>query len=122
MGFLISGDWVAGEARALKVHVTRAQVRRNFDKTREQQFHKHGEFRAFLKKTKQTVPDLLLRTKLDLLSARIQRSVLAHQHTQVGRRHALERFIAHFKNSWTARTYCTPRYDVKDCGHVRGNL
>jgi hypothetical protein len=122
MGFLISADWVIGEARDLKVHVSPAEVRRNFNQTRKQQFPRQREFQAFLKQSKQTVPDLLLRVELNLLSARIQRHVLTGHHGARRQQHALSRFVAHFRTKWTARTYCTPQYDVYDCGHIQAAL
>src|ERR1700683_4838612 len=77
MGFLISSDWVLGEASALHVHVSTTAVRRTFDRIRKQQFHTRKEFKAFLERSGETIADLMLRVKLNLLSSRIQKHVLA---------------------------------------------
>jgi hypothetical protein len=118
MGFLISSDWVLGEASALHVRVSSATVKRRFDHIRKQQFHTRKEFNAFLKSSGQTVADLMLRVKLNLLSTRIQKHVLAGHRGEAGKKHALERFVKGFKHRWSGRTYCSPEYSSADCGHI----
>jgi hypothetical protein len=122
MGFLISADWIIGEARDLKVHVSPAKVRRELDRVRTLQFPRRGEFRAFLRQTKQTVADLLLRTELELLSQRIQRYVVAGQRGTRARERALKRYVERFRTKWLSQTYCAPQYAVAVCGHVQATL
>jgi hypothetical protein len=121
MGFLISSDWVIGEAQDLHVHVSPTQVRQRFDRIRRQQYPKPSEFRAFLRSSGQTVADLLFRVKLDLLSEGIQRRVVAGHRGSAGQQ-ALEHFVREFKSRWLAQTYCLPAYAVSDCGHVQTPL
>ena len=64
MGFLISSDWVLGEATDLNIHVSEGEVRHTFDHIRNQQFPKKKEFKAWLKQSGQTVADLLFRVRL----------------------------------------------------------
>jgi hypothetical protein len=122
MGFLISADWIIGEARDLDVHVSPAEVRRTFNQTRKTQFPKQSEFQAFLGKSKETVTDILLRVELDLLSQRLQRRVVAGKHGAHKKREALKHFVSHFRNKWTAQTYCSAQYASQDCGHVQTTL
>jgi hypothetical protein len=122
MGFLISADWVIGEARDLNIHVSPAEVRRTFNRTRRAQFPKKREFQAFLGKSKETVADILLRVQLDLLSQRLQRRVVAGRHGASKKREALRHFVSDFRNKWTAQTYCAAQYASQDCGHVQATL
>lgn len=122
MGFLISADWVIGEANALHIHVSPAVVGRKFKELRRQQFHKRSEFTAFLKRTQQTVADLELRVELNLLSQRIQKRVAAGHRGKRAQQHALMHFVSAFRAKWTGQTYCQADYTVKDCGHVRAAL
>jgi|SRR5580704_1931812 hypothetical protein len=122
MGFLISSDWILGEAQARNIVVSEAEVRHRFDRIRAQQFPKRRAFKRFLEQTGQTVADLLLRVRLSILSERIQRSVQAGHHGARSRRHAVESFVHEFKVEWTAQTYCAPAYAVQDCGHVQASL
>jgi hypothetical protein len=118
LGFLISSDWVIEEARALHIHVSAGTVRRSFERIRAQQFRKPGEFGAFLKSSGQTAGDLLFRVRLNLLSERVQRHVLAGAGGVSAKERALARFVRNFKRRWQARTYCSPEYAVVDCGRV----
>ncbi len=122
LGFLISSEWVRGEAAELGVTVSAAQVRREFDHIRKEQFQKRGEFEKFLKDSGQTVADLLYRVELNLLSQQIQKHVVAGHHSVASKQHALSRFVKSFKAKWQAQTYCAAEYDVKDCGHVQAAL
>lgn len=119
MGFLISSDWVLGEAHALKVHASVREVRRSFERIRRREFPKEKEFRAFLMQSGQTVTDLLFRVKLNLLSTRIQKRVLAGHRSAASKRRALSRFVKGFKRKWQAQTYCAAEYAIGDCGHVQ---
>jgi foldase protein PrsA len=76
LGFLISSNWVLGEASSLGVKISDKEVKKNFEKIKDQQFPKAAEFEKFLKTSGQTVSDLLLRVKLNLLSSKIQQKVV----------------------------------------------
>jgi parvulin-like peptidyl-prolyl isomerase len=75
LGFLISSQWVLNEAKALDVNVTDAEVKKQFEKIRNAQFPKAAEFQKFLQSSGQTVSDLLLRVKLNMLSTKIQQKI-----------------------------------------------
>ena len=76
LGFLISSSWVIGEAKSVGVKLTDKEVHKQFEKIRTQQFPKAGEFEKFLSTSGQSVSDLLLRVKLNLLSQKIQQKVV----------------------------------------------
>ena len=48
LGFLISSNWVLGEAKSLGVKVTDKEVKKQFEKIKNQQFPKAAEFEKFL--------------------------------------------------------------------------
>jgi hypothetical protein len=122
MDFLISGYWVLGQAEVLHIHLSTAAVRKSFERIRAQEFPKHGEFGRFLERSGETPADLMLRVRLNLLSERIQKRVLAGHHGAHSRTLALQRFLKRFSTEWPAKTYCEPAYAVKDCGHVQSPL
>jgi foldase protein PrsA len=80
LGFLISSDWVVGEAAHLGVKVSDAEVHKQFTKIKSQQFPRAAEFEKFLASTGQTTSDLLLRVKLNLLSSKIQEKIAKQKH------------------------------------------
>jgi foldase protein PrsA len=75
LGFLISSDWVIGEGSDQGVKVSDKEVKKEFEKIKSQQFPKPAEFEKFLASSGQTVSDLLLRVKLNLMSSKIQQKV-----------------------------------------------
>jgi foldase protein PrsA len=75
LGYLISADWVIGEASDQGVKVTDKEVKKQFSQIKSQQFPKEADFQKFLTSTGYTVSDVLLRVKLDLLSQKIQKKV-----------------------------------------------
>jgi foldase protein PrsA len=81
LGFLISSQWVIGEASSLGVKLSDAEVKKQFVKIRTQQFPKASEFEKFLSTSGQTVSDLLLRVKLNMLSQKIQQKIVKQKST-----------------------------------------
>jgi foldase protein PrsA len=81
LGFLISSAWVLGEAESQGVRVSDSEVKKEFEKIKNQQFPKAAEFQKFLASSGQTVSDLLLRVKLNLLSSKIQQKVAKQKGT-----------------------------------------
>jgi len=120
--FLISSDWVKGEAESLDVGVSTADVRKSFERIRRQEFPRRREFDKFLRKSGQTVADLMFRVELNLLSERIQKSAIAGHHGAASKERALSQFVKAFKAKWQAQTYCASEYDVPDCGHVQATV
>ena len=89
LGFLISSNWVLGEANSLGVKASDKEVKKQFEKIKSQQFPKAAEFEKFLTSSGQTVSDLLLRVKLNLLSSKIQQKIVKQKskvtHAQVAK-------------------------------------
>jgi foldase protein PrsA len=75
LGFLISANWVLGEASDQGLSVSNTEVEKKFNELKTQQFPKEAAFQKFLTSTGQTVSDLLLRVKLNLLSQKIQQKI-----------------------------------------------
>jgi foldase protein PrsA len=76
LGFLISSSWVLGEGSSLGVSVSDKEVKKRFNQIKEQQFPKAAEFEKFLASSGQSVSDLLLRVKLNLMSSKIQQKII----------------------------------------------
>ncbi|HEV3283628.1 MAG TPA: peptidyl-prolyl cis-trans isomerase [Solirubrobacteraceae bacterium] len=80
LGFLISSNWVLGEAGDLGVKVSDKEVHKQFEKIKSQQFPRVAEYEKFLVSTGQTTSDLLLRVKLNMLSSKIQEKIAKKKH------------------------------------------
>jgi foldase protein PrsA len=81
LGFLISSSWVLGEASAMNVKVSDEEVHKQFEKIKSEEFPKASEFEKFLSSSGQTISDLLLRVKLNMLSQKIQQKVVKKKPT-----------------------------------------
>jgi foldase protein PrsA len=81
LGFLISSQWVLGEAAKLGLKVSDAETKKQFAKIKAEQFEKASDFEKFLESSGQTVSDLLLRVKLNLVSAKIQKKITSGKST-----------------------------------------
>jgi foldase protein PrsA len=73
--FLISAEWIQGEASDNDVKVTDKEVQKQFDQTKKQSFPKEADFQKFLKSSGMTMPDLLFRVKLDTLSNKLREKI-----------------------------------------------
>jgi foldase protein PrsA len=80
LGYLIASSWVLGEAESLGVKVSDAEVKKELEKIRNEQFTQPGQFQKFLSSTGYTISDLLLRVKLNMLSTKIQQKIAKEKH------------------------------------------
>jgi foldase protein PrsA len=82
MGYLISSEWVLQEGNSLGIKLSDKEVHKRFESIKGEQFPKPAEFEKFLKTSGQTVSDLLLRVKLNLMSEKVQ-SHIVKEHKNV---------------------------------------
>jgi foldase protein PrsA len=75
MQFLISAEWIQGEAKDQGVKVTDKQVQQQFQQTKKQSFPKESDFQKFLKDSGMTQDDILFRVRLDALSTKLRDKV-----------------------------------------------
>ncbi len=75
LNFLISSQWVISEAAEQGVNVSDAEVKKQFDTLKSQQFPKESAYHEFLAHTGETEADLLMRVRLQLLARKIQEKV-----------------------------------------------
>jgi hypothetical protein len=115
MGFLVTSEWVLGEAAARGVEISETTVHQRLEEVQKKQFKQPSELQAYLAKNHETTVDLLLRVKLELLETAISRKVTAAKHTAAERKAALSVFQAQFQAKWKAKTSCAPGYAMEDC-------
>jgi foldase protein PrsA len=75
MQFLVSADWIDGEAQERGLTATPPEVQKQFQQTKKQSFPNEKAYQKFLQTSGQTVQDLLFRVRLDVLSNKIRESV-----------------------------------------------
>lgn len=75
MQFLISAEWIIGEAKDQGITVSDAEVKKEFEKQKKQSYPKEADFQKFLKSSGMTLDDLLYRVKVDTLSQKLRDKV-----------------------------------------------
>jgi foldase protein PrsA len=75
MQFLVSSDWIIGEAKDRGLTASNDEITRQFNQTKKQSFPNDKAYQRFLKTSGQTVQDLLFRVKLDVLSNKIREAL-----------------------------------------------
>lgn len=119
LGFLITSEWVLGEASARHISVSEAEVKQRYAQLVHQSFPKAGSLKKYLAKSGETEADLLARIKVELLAAKIAAKVTAGksaaQHTAL-----LSAFEKSFHTHWKAYTDCKQGYVMEDCKQYKG--
>jgi hypothetical protein len=118
MQLLISFKWIEGEAARFRIVVRPGAVYTHYKRQKEQSFPKEEDFQAFLASSGQTVADIKLRVRLDLLANRVRDHVVRNAKTPKGEQRLLTRFIKRFTKRWKAKTICGQGYEIDDCGSV----
>jgi foldase protein PrsA len=75
LDFLISTQWVLGEAAEQGVKVSAAEVKKQFETLKKEQFPKESAYKAYLARSGESEADLLERVKLQLLARKLQEKV-----------------------------------------------
>jgi phosphatidylethanolamine-binding protein (PEBP) family uncharacterized protein len=119
LGFLITSQWVLGEAAARHVSVSEAEVKQRYTQLVHQSFPKTGTLQKYLAKSQQTEADLLARIKVELLAARIAEKVTAGK-SGSQRSALLTAFEKSFHAHWKGYTSCDPGYVMEDCKQSKG--
>ncbi len=119
LGFLITSDWVLGEAAARHLAVSEAEVKQRLAQIEHQSFPKAGSVQKFLAKSGETEADLLARVKVELLESRIAAQVTAGK-SVAQRKALLASFQQAFQRHWKSYTTCVAGYVMEDCVEYKG--
>jgi Raf kinase inhibitor-like YbhB/YbcL family protein len=120
LAFLISSQWVLSEAAAKGISVSEAAIHKRFTEIEHEEFKQPGELKTFMSKSGETMADLLLRVKIELLESAISQRVTASKHSSAEKQAALAAFQAAFQKRWKAKTTCKSGYVVEDCKEYKG--
>jgi SurA N-terminal domain len=115
LGFLITQQWVLGEAAARGISVSEADVKKRLEEVDAKQFPKSGELQKYLTRAHETTSDLAARVKLELLEQAISKQVTAGKRTAAERQAALTSLQDAFEKKWRALTTCQAGYVTEDC-------
>ena len=77
--FLISSEWIQGEAADQGIEITEEEVEKEFETTKKQSFPKEKDFEKFLETSGMTLEDIKFRVKLDALSNKLREKITKSQ-------------------------------------------
>ncbi|HEX5309500.1 MAG TPA: hypothetical protein VFW38_10530 [Solirubrobacteraceae bacterium] len=119
LGFLITSEWVLGEAASRHISLSESEVRRRFAQLVHQSFPKAGSLQKYLAKSGETEADLLARIKVELLASHIAAKVTAGSGSSQ-RSALLTGFERNFQSHWKRLTSCDSGYVMEDCKQYKG--
>jgi Raf kinase inhibitor-like YbhB/YbcL family protein len=119
LGFLITSDWLFGEASAMGLSVSESEVKGHLEELKHKSYSKSGSFAEYLKRTYQTEADMLVRVHMELLESRIDAKV-AGSLSGSQRTAALSKFQRTFIERWRPYTTCETGYVMEDCSEYKG--
>ncbi len=104
---LISFQWIQGEADAMGIKVTDAEVKKAFEEQKKQSFPKEEDYKKFIQQSGQSNEDIIQRVKLDLLSNKIRDKVVK------GKDKVSDKAISDFYNKNKARFAQPEKRDLR---------
>jgi phosphatidylethanolamine-binding protein (PEBP) family uncharacterized protein len=119
LGFLLTSEWVLGEAAARHISVSEAEVKQRFAQLERQSFSKAGSLQRFLAKSGESEADLLARVKVELLQSRIVAKLTAGKSATQSKT-LLASFEKAFQQHWKSYTTCKAAYVMEDCSEYKG--
>ena len=120
LSFLITSQWVLGEAAHLGIGVSEAEVRRRLRQITAKQFPKASQLKRYLASIGETEADLLMRVKVELLESKIAQHVTAGKTASTEPHLLLSEFQKSFEARWRARTSCRPGYVIGRLQEYKG--
>jgi hypothetical protein len=113
MDFLIRGDWIQADGARQGIAPTDAQVEGAFSTAKKKQFPTESSFQTFLAKTGQSLQDIRLRFRVNLILSRLaakDKGSTTAKDTAVNKRE---------KRLFGVQTRCTALVLMADCGNYR---
>jgi hypothetical protein len=118
LGELLDGIWIQGQAREMRIVATRAQIDRELELIKMENFKTGKEYRAFLKRSHLSHQDVVYRVELQILSTKIQERVLRHSGGSPGDvQKEFAAFVDAYAKRWRARTVCAADKATERCSN-----
>ena len=105
LDFLIRARWFELRASADGIVITQAQVRKGFEDDKRSQFRTNQQFTTFLKRTGETIPDVIFRERVHIA----YEALLRKEHLKA------TALAAEVKRLYKRSTTCARYYRMADC-------
>ena len=118
LGFLITYEWVLGEAAARHISVSEAELKQHLAELEKQRFPAPGSLHRFLGTSHESEADLEAILRVGLLKNQIAAKVTAGDAGPKAAE-ALTAFQKAFQAHWKRYTSCSARYVMEDCSQSK---
>ena len=118
LGFLITYEWVLGEAAARHITIPEPQLKKRLSQLDKQSFPKPGSLHRFMASTGESEADLQAILRVQLLKDRIAAKVTAGDRA-ANPHQALAAFQKAFQEHWKRYTTCHASYVMEDCSEFK---
>jgi hypothetical protein len=109
LAFLVTAEWLQGEAAAQGISVSRSEVDASY---RQLLDGPAGQtFASRLKQSDMTSTDELLQLRIEKLSLKLRAKLAAAPRRPLGA------FVAAYRRRWRQRTTCRPEYLIAECSN-----
>jgi len=127
---LIGWDWTIGAGLALGIKVSDAEARQRLKEANKNLFPKNAEFTDYLRLTQQTFADMLFRSRVQLVEAKLVQKLTTMEKllpkglTAQQRQRALAQVQKALppNKQWAQKTTCRTGYVTSACKQYRGRL
>ncbi len=121
LSFLINAEWVIDEGAEQGLKATDEEIRQRFEQVKKLLFPTEAEFQKYLAITGETVSDQLFRSKVKVLSSKIEQKFIDKKGLTAQQQElAYAKFYKEFPKKWIARTSCRAGYVMVDCRQYKG--
>lgn len=114
LGFLITYEWVLGEAAARHITVSEADLKQRLAQLDKQSFPKPGSLQRFMASTGESEADLLAILRVGLLKNQIAQKITTGDAGPKAEA-TLANFEKAFQAHWKRYTTCSAGYVMEDC-------
>ena len=126
---LIGWYWTLGSGAALGMKVTSAELGQRLQTLKKVYWPRGGEFENYLKQSGQTLQDMLLRAKVELLEIKTQQKITEMARGLPGSYAQQQQTViaelakrAPSTTQWVARTSCRAGFVTSSCKQYKGPL
>jgi hypothetical protein len=116
--FLIHGYWLREEAAEDGTPVSSAEVQKEFNRIKQQEYPTAAAFQRLEATSRQTVPDLKFAVETQMLSAKLLKKFSKPENKE-SPESSVDALNKMLNVKWTARTSCQPGYIIRACKQYR---
>lgn len=107
---LLDAAWIEGQAEEMGIEVTPAEAADELRRIKRESFKEEADYQSFLRESRMTEDDVEARTRLQLLSSRVQERISGGQEEFAD-------FVSRYEERWRSRTTCAPGYRTERCSN-----